>query len=86
MMRPFAENRLWKNWFVVSIMHFMDVYNFDLDRVQGCGLHYGIPDKESKGRLIPWCAMNNIHRPSVEKQFAMEAKEQAEEQETLAVT
>ena len=86
MMRPFTENRLWKNWFVVSVMHFMDVYNFDLDRVQSCGLHYGIPDKESKGRLIPWCAMNNIHRASVEKQFAMESEEQAEEQEQESLT
>jgi uncharacterized radical SAM superfamily Fe-S cluster-containing enzyme len=75
MMRPFTENRLWKNWFVVSVMHFMDAYNFDLDRVQGCGLHYGVIDNQSKGRLIPWCTMNTIYRPSIEKQFATQAKE-----------
>jgi len=86
MMRPLTENRLWKNWFVVSVMHFMDVYNFDLDRVQGCGLHYGVPDNESKGRLIPWCAMNNIHRPSVEKQFVeMQSAIHSKEKEPLTI-
>jgi uncharacterized radical SAM superfamily Fe-S cluster-containing enzyme len=44
----------------------MDPYNFDLERVQRCGIHYGIPD----GRIIPFCTMNSIHRMQIEKQFA----------------
>ena len=75
MMKPVTENRLWRNWFSVAVMHFMDVYNLDLDRVQSCALHYGVIDKESKVRLIPWCTMNNIHRPSVEEQFAIHSEE-----------
>lgn len=82
MMRPMTENRLWKHWFTVAVMHFMDAYNFDLDRVQGCALHYGVIDKESKGRLIPWCTMNTIYRPSIEEQFAIQAKGQSLEAST----
>ena len=48
---------------LVSAMHFMDPYNFDLDRVQRCCIHYAVPD----GRIIPFCTMNSIHRPNVEK-------------------
>lgn len=52
---------------MLGMMHFMDLYNFDLERVQRCVIHYGIPD----GRIIPFCSMNSIHRENVEKQFAM---------------
>jgi len=52
---------------LVSSMHFMDAYNFDLERVQRCVIHYGIPD----GRIIPFCSMNTIHRPIIERRFAM---------------
>jgi hypothetical protein len=51
---------------LISAMHFMDPYNFDLERVQRCVIHYSIPD----GRIIPFCTMNNIHREKVERQFA----------------
>jgi uncharacterized radical SAM superfamily Fe-S cluster-containing enzyme len=47
-------------------MHFMDPYNFDLERVQRCVIHYATPD----GRIIPFCTMNNIHRAGVEKKYA----------------
>jgi uncharacterized radical SAM superfamily Fe-S cluster-containing enzyme len=46
-------------------MHFMDPYNFDLDRVQSCCIHYAVPD----GRIIPFCTMNSIHRPEIERQL-----------------
>ena len=50
----------------IGTMHFQDPYNFDLERVQRCGIHYVTPD----GRIIPFCSYNAIHRPSVEKAFA----------------
>ncbi len=50
----------------IGAMHFMDPYNFDLQRVQRCGIHYATPDK----RIIPFCSYNAIHRPIVEKKFA----------------
>ncbi len=52
------------HWLTIGIMHFMDPYNFDLDRVQKCALHFGVIDEESKPRLIPFCSWNNIHRLS----------------------
>jgi uncharacterized radical SAM superfamily Fe-S cluster-containing enzyme len=51
---------------MIGSMHFMDPYNFDLERVERCIIHYATPD----GRLIPFCTMNNIHREKVERQFA----------------
>jgi uncharacterized radical SAM superfamily Fe-S cluster-containing enzyme len=51
---------------MIGSMHFMDPYNFDLERVQRCVIHYGTPD----GRIIPFCTMNTLHRRSVEEKFA----------------
>ena len=59
-------NRLHHQMVLVSSMHFMDPYNFDLERVQRCVIHYATPD----GRIIPFCTMNNIHRAGVEKKYA----------------
>jgi 7,8-dihydro-6-hydroxymethylpterin dimethyltransferase len=56
---------------LLSSMHFMDPYNFDLERVQRCVIHYAVPD----GRIIPFCTMNSIHRPEVEKNLGIPIKE-----------
>jgi uncharacterized radical SAM superfamily Fe-S cluster-containing enzyme len=56
---------------LLSAMHFMDPYNFDLERVQRCVIHYAVPD----GRIIPFCTMNSIHRPDVEKKLGVPLKE-----------
>ena len=40
--------------FSVSAMAFQDVWNLDLERVQGCCIHVMAPD----GRLIPFCLYN----------------------------
>jgi hypothetical protein len=50
----------------IGAMHFMDPYNFDLERVERCGIHYATPD----GRIIPFCTYNAIYRPSVERAFS----------------
>jgi len=50
----------------IGIMHFQDAYNYDLERVKRCGIHYATPD----GRIIPFCSYNAIHRPLVEKAFS----------------
>jgi uncharacterized radical SAM superfamily Fe-S cluster-containing enzyme len=47
---------------MLGMMHFMDPWNFDLERLKSCGIHYGTPD----GRIIPFCAYNTIHRSEVE--------------------
>jgi hypothetical protein len=56
---------------LLSAMHFMDPYNFDLERVQRCVIHYAVPD----GRIIPFCTMNSIHRPEVERNLGVPIKE-----------
>jgi hypothetical protein len=56
---------------LLSAMHFMDPYNFDLERVQRCVIHYAVPD----GRIIPFCTMNSIHRPKIERKLGMSIKE-----------
>ena len=51
----------------IGAMHFMDAYNFDLERVKRCGIHYALPD----GRIIPFCSYNAIYRTAVERAFSL---------------
>ncbi len=51
----------------IGAMHFMDLYNIDLERIKRCGVHYATPD----GKIIPFCTYNTIHRVEVERKFAM---------------
>ena len=59
----------------IGVMHFQDAYNFDLERVKRCGIHYATPDL----RIIPFCSYNAIHRPSVEKAFSVSLHESKSE-------
>jgi uncharacterized radical SAM superfamily Fe-S cluster-containing enzyme len=61
-----ALGRLMRKVVMIGAMHFMDPYNFDLERVERCGIHYAVPD----GRIIPFCTMNSLHRETIERQFA----------------
>ena len=56
---------------MIGMMHFQDVWNFDLERVQHCDINYAVPD----GRIIPFCTMNTIHRSRVEKKFSVPVDE-----------
>ena len=51
--------------FYVAGMHFMDAYNYDLERVCRCGVHYAAPD----GRMYPFCTYNSgpTYRNRVER-------------------
>jgi hypothetical protein len=60
-----ALGKLMRSIVMIGAMHFMDGYNFDLERVQRCGIHYAIPD----GRIIPFCTMNSLHREKIERDF-----------------
>jgi len=62
-----ALGDLQRKTLLLSSMHFMDPYNFDLERVQSCCIHYAVPD----GRIIPFCTMNSIHREKIEKQLGV---------------
>ena len=56
--------------FLLGCMAFMDSYNFDVNRVRRCVVHYITPDL----KIIPFCAYNNIHRVAIEKQYAEKHK------------
>ena len=62
---------LHRKMLLISSMHFMDPYNFDLERVQRCCIHYAAPD----GRIIPFCTMNSIHRSKIEERLGVPLKE-----------
>jgi uncharacterized radical SAM superfamily Fe-S cluster-containing enzyme len=40
----------------VGLMHFQDLYNYDIERVKRCCIHYAMSD----GRIVPFCAFNVI--------------------------
>ncbi|MFH1574641.1 MAG: radical SAM protein, partial [Acidobacteriota bacterium] len=58
---------------LVAGMHFMDAYNFELERVRRCVIHYATP----AGRIIPFCAYNGgfVHRTAIEDQFSITLEE-----------
>lgn len=41
---------------LLGLMHFQDKFNFDLERVKRCCIHYAMSD----GRIIPFCTFNVI--------------------------
>lgn len=49
-------------------MHFMDHYNYDVERVKRCVIHYSAPD----GRIYPFCAYNGgpTFREKIEKRYS----------------
>jgi len=51
----------------LGAMHFQDLYNLDLERLQRCGIHYATPD----GRIIPFCSYNILHRKDIEDRFSL---------------
>ena len=56
------------NALFIGTMHFMDVFNYDVERVQRCCIHYATPD----GRLIPFCTYNSgpVFREQVWRKFS----------------
>lgn len=66
-LRSFHWNALF-----IGTMHFMDNYNYDIDRVSRCCIHYATPD----GRLIPFCTYNSgpVYREQVWKKFSRDAE------------
>ena len=58
----------WRLVFVAG-MHFQDTYNYNIDRVQRCVIHYSAPN----GRIYPFCTYNTgpTFREEIEKQFSI---------------
>ena len=61
---------------MVAGMHFMDSYNYDVERVKRCLIHYAAPN----GKIYPFCAYNSgpVFRERIEKEFSVPFEEQAE--------
>jgi hypothetical protein len=54
----------------VGMMHFQDLYNYDIERVERCAIHYALPD----GRIIPFCAFNVLpeyYRDDVQRKYSL---------------
>lgn len=52
----------------LGTMHFMDLYNYDIQRVMRCDIHYVVPD----GRVIPFCTynvLNDLYRDKILKEY-----------------
>jgi hypothetical protein len=59
---------------MIGGMHFMDAYNYDVQRVQRCVVHYAAPN----GRIYPFCAYNSgpVYREQIEKEFSVPYKKE----------
>ena len=68
---------------MVASMHFMDAYNYDVERVKRCVIHYAAPD----GRLYPFCAYNAgpTFREKIEKQFSVPLDQQPDIQKLVNI-
>jgi len=58
---------------LVAGMHFMDSYNYDINRVKRCVIHYSTPD----GTIYPFCTYNSgpVFREKVEREFSLSREE-----------
>ncbi len=62
------------NFLYIGMMHFMDLYNYDIQRVMRCGIHYLVPG----GKVIPFCTFNvlpDLYRDRVQKEHGIPIKE-----------
>ncbi len=58
------------NSLFLGMMHFQDPYNWDIDRIHKCDIHYASPD----GRVIPFCTFNvipELYRDSIQRKFSI---------------
>ena len=59
------------NWYktlLVAGMHFMDCYNYDIEQVKRCVIHYSTPN----GMVYPFCVYNSgpCFREKTEREFS----------------
>ncbi|MBI5971184.1 MAG: radical SAM protein [Deltaproteobacteria bacterium] len=62
-----GKTRYFRHFFIAG-MHFMDAYNFSVERVMRCVVHYTAPS----GHMYPFCAYNALaYRKRVENRFKL---------------
>ncbi len=62
------------NSLFIGMMHFQDPYNWDIDRIHKCDIHYATPD----GRVLPFCTFNvipELYRDKIQRKFSVPAKQ-----------
>lgn len=59
---------------LVAGMHFMDAYDYDIERVKRCVIHYAAPN----GLLYPFCAYNSgmVFREKIEKKYSLPIRDE----------
>jgi uncharacterized radical SAM superfamily Fe-S cluster-containing enzyme len=64
-----AEKDFTYRTLMLAGMHFMDAYNYDVERVKRCVIHYAAPN----GKIYPFCAYNSgpVYRERVEREFSV---------------
>jgi uncharacterized radical SAM superfamily Fe-S cluster-containing enzyme len=60
---------------LLSSMHFQDAYNMDVERTKRCIVHFGVAMPDGSVKELPFCTMNTLHRPHIEKQIAKKLTE-----------
>ncbi|MGB9717764.1 MAG: tetraether lipid synthase Tes [Thermoproteota archaeon] len=58
----------------LGMMHFMDPYNYDVERVMHCGVHYVTPEPN----VVPFCTFNvlpELYRDNVQRKFSVSLEE-----------
>jgi len=66
-----ALGKLMRKMLMIGMMHFMDGYNFDVERAEKCCIHFAVPN----GKVIPFCTMNTLHRKRIEEENSVPIKE-----------
>ena len=54
----------------LGMMRFMDQYNYDVERIMRCDIHYTMPE----GRVVSFCGFNilpEVYRDYVQKQYSI---------------
>ncbi|MBI4015109.1 MAG: radical SAM protein [Candidatus Aenigmarchaeota archaeon] len=62
-----------KNALFVGMMHFQDLYNWDIQRIKKCDIHYATPEG-----VIPFCTFNVIpewYRDKIQKKHSISLQE-----------
>ncbi|MBI2173035.1 MAG: radical SAM protein [Candidatus Aenigmarchaeota archaeon] len=62
------------NSLFLGMMHFQDPFNWDIDRIHKCDIHYATPD----GRVLPFCTFNvipELYRDRIQRKFSIPAVE-----------
>jgi uncharacterized radical SAM superfamily Fe-S cluster-containing enzyme len=58
----------------LGMMHFMDAYNYDVERVMHCGVHYVTPEPN----VVPFCTFNvlpELYRDNVQRKLSVSLEE-----------